>query len=588
MANISVTSVPPKRLAASITAASTSFQLNNILGWDGVALTSADLGTKAYGAFMNPSRTLLEFFEYDPTTIASASITMTLRGLKFDGNLSTEVSGNKLDWIKDQTIVLLGTDVSQILKQFVDLLANQTVGGVKTFSLSPLVPTPTSSELTAAASVEYVNSVAVAGAPNASTVVKGIVEEATAGELIAGTGAGATGARLFVNPTLYATSGVSKALLSKTDGKIDDSLIALTTAGDLPYSDGTDLQRLALGSAGKYLHVNSAGTAPEWARPDGQFGGTGADGALAINSGTTTLDINSANVLVKNYTSITIDGTGALAFSNPANDGSIIILRSLGNVTITSGAARAIDLRSIGGLHGAAATAGTSSYEIVLGDVSRGGAGVNQSAVDPVNGGAIYTGTKLYTSSANHLYRKYVLVSPGSGAGGGGAGVTGAGGAGGRGAGAIIIECGGALNITGTIDASGATGTAGATGAGVNSAGAGGGGGAGGSIVILYRTLTANTGTYTVTGGNGGAGGANGAGSTGGSGGGGGGSLIGAGGKGGIGSISGSAAATAGANATGTGGGTGGTITGGNNGNGGGGGGGAGGWSLVASASTLL
>lgn len=137
MASINPTTVPSKRLAASINAASASFQLNNINGWDGVALTSADFGTKAYGVFRNPENTAMEIFEFDPATIASASITILRRGLKFTGDLTTEVTANKLTWIRNETIVELGTDVPQLFKNFVDALAAQTIAGAKTFSSVP-------------------------------------------------------------------------------------------------------------------------------------------------------------------------------------------------------------------------------------------------------------------------------------------------------------------------------------------------------------------------------------------------------------------------------------------------------------------
>jgi hypothetical protein len=41
------------------------------------------------------------------------------------------------------------------------------------------------------------------------------------------------------------------------------------TAGDVVYSDGSHLQRLAIGSAGNSLQVNSLATAPEWAAGGG-------------------------------------------------------------------------------------------------------------------------------------------------------------------------------------------------------------------------------------------------------------------------------------------------------------------------------
>lgn len=52
---------------------------------------------------------------------------------------------------------------------------------------------------------DYIDAIAISGAPDASTTTKGLVEEATLAEVDAGTGAGATGARLFVNPQTSST-----------------------------------------------------------------------------------------------------------------------------------------------------------------------------------------------------------------------------------------------------------------------------------------------------------------------------------------------------------------------------------------------
>lgn len=55
----------------------------------------------------------------------------------------------------------------------------------------------------------YVDGVAVAGAPDASVTVKGVVEEATQAEVLSKTAAGDTSARLFVNPTTLASTLLS-------------------------------------------------------------------------------------------------------------------------------------------------------------------------------------------------------------------------------------------------------------------------------------------------------------------------------------------------------------------------------------------
>jgi len=249
-----------------------------------------------------------------------------------------------------------------------------------------------------------------------------------------------------------------------------------------------------------------------------RFGGTGADGALSASSGATNIDLGSAPVVVKNYTSISLTGTATLTFTNPHANGTIIILKSQGDVTITSSGSPAIDLRSIGaaspavgssgargtslgaringgtaGLNGATSPAqagGVTDNEtnittvltkvLFLGAGASGGSGQNQAGAEGTTGGG--GGASFINNGA----------SGGTGGTGGGAGNGGVGGSGGGG---LLIECGGALNITSTINASG--------GAGGNATGGGSGGGGGGAgvIIILYRTLTANSGTYTVTGG---------------------------------------------------------------------------------------
>lgn len=269
-----------------------------------------------------------------------------------------------------------------------------------------------------------------------------------------------------------------------------------------------------------------------------RFGGTGANGALSISSGTTTLDLGGVRVFTRNYTSISITGTGALAFSNPHAEGTTVLLRSQGDVTGTSSAAAMIDLRSLGGTGGIGGAGGNGAYStpgkgLGIGGASAGlkytpgttfatgnggaGGGCASSGTDGALGTAAETNQKGYGGKSVVGLNIVTLWAESGGGGSGGTGavddaVAGAGGAGGRGAGGLVIECKGALNITGTINASGAAGVDGAS--NVNGNGSGGGGGAGGQILIAYITLTADTGTYTVTGGAAGAAGSDAGGGT--------------------------------------------------------------------------
>ena len=215
-----------------------------------------------------------------------------------------------------------------------------------------------------------------------------------------------------------------------------------------------------------------------------KFGGNGADGALALTSGATNIDLSGSKYFIKNYTSISITGTGYLTFSNPHASGTIITLKSEGDVTITSTATTAIDVSGLGGGNPATSSiisatgGGTTAY------VTYGTAGANGVSFPNITGKALS------------------VSCGGSGGGGGSSFFGGTPGSGGRGGGALIIECKGAYNFgaSSTIKANGANGTNGTSNTG------GGGGGGGGMIFILYKTLTANSGTYQANAGNGGTG----------------------------------------------------------------------------------
>lgn len=258
----------------------------------------------------------------------------------------------------------------------------------------------------------------------------------------------------------------------------------------------------------------------------GGFGGDGSDGALSISSGTTNIDASGARVVEKNYTSISITGTATLGLTNPHADGTVLILKSQGDVTITA-SGTSIDLSSDGGTGGTGHAGnggadgtgddGNDGSGLIIGTGGGEGGSETGSSTVSVGGVGFSLGVTNFGGSVA------VACGAGGGAGGSGANEPNAGGNGGRGGGSLYIECGGAFNFTtGTITVAGANGSNGVNnGSGAGSGG--GGGGAGGTIAVFYKTLTANSGTLTVTGGSGGSGGT-GTSGTGGNGGAGGGS----------------------------------------------------------------
>jgi hypothetical protein len=173
-------SIPAKRLAVAITSAASSFQLNNILGWNGSDLTSSDLGDRCWAIFLNADKTIMEIMRIDPTTIASASITITKRGLDFKGG-DSEVTANKLNWNAGETTVLLGTNPPQLYADFLNLYDAQTVAGLKTFSTIPRTTGGDPTSDTELARKAYVDA-SVAGG---SGIPNRVVVAGTAGATIA-------------------------------------------------------------------------------------------------------------------------------------------------------------------------------------------------------------------------------------------------------------------------------------------------------------------------------------------------------------------------------------------------------------------
>ncbi len=265
----------------------------------------------------------------------------------------------------------------------------------------------------------------------------------------------------------------------------------------------------------------------------GAFGGDGSDGALAITSGTTTLSFGGNPFLVKNYSSVSITGTGALSTSNPATLGSALILRSKGNVTLTSSATPMIDCSAMGGAGGASVGPSTSytngntgTNGTVVSFASNAGTGGLSSGGGQTagSGGSATLSNSSLSTPFTVIANRYPLAICGSGGGSGaitaGGGSAATSGSGGRGGGCLIVECAGFWNFTTSNGISVAAANGGTSNDSSGTGAGGGGGGSGGFCLGLYNSLTANSGTVKVTAGTGGNNGTSGTQSAGGGGGG--------------------------------------------------------------------
>lgn len=373
---------------------------------------------------------------------------------------------------------------------------------------------------------------------NAADTVAGKVDIATGAEIGAGTATDATSGALNVIP-------VSQTAKTSSGAGDENKLIVLGASGTAAVGFlGTGTP-----SAATYLAGDGAWTTLQGAITETEVFGDGSDGALNVTSGTTSIDAAGANVVVKQYTSINVSSGATLNVTNPAASGTILILKSQGDVTF----AGTVDLRNCGSTGGTAVTstktgttgddedngnagtavfnafgqtrqggAGNGATPTIHADGSGGGGGANFDAgtaaatAGTVGGGA--AGAAI-TTTVTALACGGIIIAPGAGGGSGGTAVhleaytsgdfSGTSGAGGRGAGSLVIYCGGnyndnggTLNLSGTVggNASKATGTS----TQYAIAAGGGGGGAGGICVALVKGTITQTGTHTLTAGGGG------------------------------------------------------------------------------------
>ncbi len=331
-------------------------------------------------------------------------------------------------------------------------------------------------------------------------------------------------------PVAHGGTGASSLTLGgflQGNGTSSITVLSPTVTGQFPIASGTSWITGTFVS-GNNITITTSTTGQVTVTSLGKFGGTGTDGVLNLNNGTsTTINLSTSSVVSLNYSSITISSTSSLAFKQPSPTGTIIMIFSQGDCNI-AGTIYATSTGANGGMGGVTGSNndpginGSSSIDVYVSHGGTGGSttgkggggGANSvnggsNSVDGTLGGLVYADGAKYR---NQLY-KAIFVAPGSGAGGGATGTNngstaGGGGAGGRGGGGLYIECGGAWNFTGTITTAGINGVTGVDGSGVNAGGGGGGGGGGaGDVLVLYKTLTADSGTYTLSGGSGGNGG---------------------------------------------------------------------------------
>lgn len=484
--------------------------------------------------------------EYVLGTLSSGrQFTSLTRGVSLITGTST--GGVAEAWGRGTSVEL--TDAPILLEIANKLNGSQRIDALLRYDDTILITS--ASATTTLASKYYVDNVVTAGCADATSAVRGCVELASGLEAASTTSIGGTGASLVL-PSSFATSSPytpgNYVPITNARGVLSPLFIATTTQ-DVPngYTFASTTSTIGnIGTAGiNTLNAGSTNTSSttigfaggQFVGP--RFYGTGSDGALALTSGTTTISAGGQRVLELDYTSVSITGTGHLAFSNPNTNGTVVIIKSQGACTLTTSGV-SIYTAGMGAAGGAIGTAGRAATATNIGNRGNGpggglsgltiagatvhgagGGGGGSGTIGTVGAGGSASTVGGFGGNSTMAVASTTLYAEAGGGGASGSdatetsGVSSAGAAGGIGGGGLVLACGGALNNTSIISTMG---TIGSNSDNTTADGGGGGGGAGGNVLILYTSFTADSGTYSTAGGAGGsgnAGGSGGAGATG-------------------------------------------------------------------------
>lgn len=197
-------------------AGATSLILKSFKQIDGTTnLTMTDFGTIGFATLEPGNGTFEEQISFTGVT-QNANGTATITGVSTVLMVSpyTATSGLAQTHAGSTTLVLSNT--SGYYDQFPKKAVDSTISGKYTFPGGGNAAAPVSGTVYAAptadleyASKKYVDEVAIAGAPDANTTTKGIVQEATQAQVDAKTQTGSTGAKLFQNLATQRTTLLS-------------------------------------------------------------------------------------------------------------------------------------------------------------------------------------------------------------------------------------------------------------------------------------------------------------------------------------------------------------------------------------------
>lgn len=324
-------------LSSSISSTATSITLSSFAEpVSGTVYTMANLNTDiAYGTIA-PKTDNAEFISFTGIT-ENADGTVTLTGV-------TRGLAKKYPFTASATFRLphpgqsqfILSDAPQVFEKYVTLENNETITGTKTFPAGGNANAPVSGTVYSAptndleyASKKYVDDIAIAGAPDATTSVKGIVEIATQAEMDAGTATGGTGASIIPTPAIirakayhdYAADSVGTDAYAIT---ITPAITAYAAGQIFTFKAGT------ANTGAATLNVSGLGakTIKKSQNLDLETGDIKANQIVVVCYDGTNMQLLSEEALK----SVAMGGTGATSFT----DGGVLIGNSTGAIQVTS------------------------------------------------------------------------------------------------------------------------------------------------------------------------------------------------------------------------------------------------------------
>lgn len=243
-------SYPPLTLAVDLTSIGTNIRTTSSDDWNGDAISASYFNTDYVPCtLMNDARTKVEFIlltAADIANLTTTGCTIYKRGLKYyaEGNSTDydEVASHKLSWTAGETKLLIGTNPPLLYAEFPSRGNDETITKTWTFT-NPYYPqmdsaTPAPTLDAQLATKKYVDDIAIAGAPNATTVLQGLVQVATQSDVNNGTDVGSTTASLEVRPKELAVAVQNATYTYGTDASGTDSYAITLTPVPPVYALG--------------------------------------------------------------------------------------------------------------------------------------------------------------------------------------------------------------------------------------------------------------------------------------------------------------------------------------------------------------